>query len=153
MLALQELGKRLSELPEESLRGMALPRELEDALLLAKTMKSREARRRHLQYIGALMRRVDSEPIQQAYEDLFHFKGREIRAFQEAERWRDELMNGNDSVIDLIADRFPGIDRQEISSLVNSARTEQATGGKRYYRELFRYLREISGDPGGASSK
>lgn len=150
MLALQELGQRLSDLPAQCLKGMALPRELEDAVLLVKTMKSREARRRQIQYIGALMRRVDPEPIRQAFDDLLQVRGRDVRAFQEIERWRDELLSGNPRVIERIAARFPGVDRDRISALVRGARAERTAGGKKHSRSLFRYLREQSGSTGEA---
>jgi ribosome-associated protein len=145
MTALQELGKRISELPAERLKSLSLPHELEEAVLRVRTFRSREARRRQVQYIGALMRRVDSEPIRQAYQDLFQMEGREIRAFQEIERWRDELLRGNDAILDEIAARYPEMDRGSCLSLVQGARREQSTGKKKHARALFRYLRQLGG--------
>jgi ribosome-associated protein len=142
MTALQELGAKISDLPSEKIKDLALPRELEQAVLQIRAMKSREARRRQVQYIGALMRTVDPEPVRRAYQELFQIEGRQIRRFQEIERWRDELLRGNDAVLDEIARRCPAMDRQQCLALVKDARREPAKGGKKGSRALFRYLKE-----------
>src|SRR5687767_6835695 len=55
MLELQELGSQLVELPEAQVAAMGLDPALEQAVTEAKRMKSHEAKRRQLQYIGRLM--------------------------------------------------------------------------------------------------
>ena len=56
---LQTLGEQLAALPSEVIGKLSLPELLEDALAGAKTIKSFGGRRRQLQYIGKLMRRLD----------------------------------------------------------------------------------------------
>lgn len=63
MHALQALGARLVELSPATLARMELPEALAEAVWACKTLKSHGARRRQLQYIGALMRDVDPAPI------------------------------------------------------------------------------------------
>jgi len=63
MLQLQALGETLTALTEEQLNELALPELLLDAVLQAKRIHKRGALRRQLQYIGRLMREVDSEAI------------------------------------------------------------------------------------------
>src|SRR5215217_6515262 len=65
MLALQALGAALVELPDVQLAAMTLDSQLRDAVLDAKRVKTREARRRQLQYIGRIMRELDAEPIRE----------------------------------------------------------------------------------------
>src|SRR5215831_9105005 len=62
--ALQELGAELVALSSERLAALELPEFLRDAVMDAQRISGFEARRRQMQYIGKLMRKVDAEPIQ-----------------------------------------------------------------------------------------
>jgi ribosome-associated protein len=68
--ALQRLGEQLVALPFGQLESMGLPDELLAAIELAHNIKSRSARRRQIQYIGALMRHIDPQPIEAALEGI-----------------------------------------------------------------------------------
>ncbi len=65
-LALQELGERLMKLSNENIKLIDLPADLYQAVQLAKTLKKHGPRDRQIQYIGALMRKCDPLPIQEA---------------------------------------------------------------------------------------
>ena len=68
---LQNLGEELVLLPSERLKKMTLPENLQDALTEARRMTRHvEARRRQMQYIGKIMRGVDSEPIRVVLAEL-----------------------------------------------------------------------------------
>ena len=64
--ALQHLGEQLAALPFGQLKNMGLPDELLEAIKLMHKIKSHGARRRQIQYIGALMRHIDPQPIEAA---------------------------------------------------------------------------------------
>lgn len=64
--ALQKLGEQLVALPTGQLEDMGLADELLEAIELAQKIKSHGARRRQIQYIGALMRHIDPQPIEAA---------------------------------------------------------------------------------------
>jgi ribosome-associated protein len=68
--ALQSLGEELVALPFGQLENVELPDELLKAIELAHKIKSRSARRRQIQYIGALMRHIDPQPIEAALERI-----------------------------------------------------------------------------------
>jgi ribosome-associated protein len=68
--ALQRMGERLVALPPGQLETMELPEELLSAIVFTRKIKSRGARRRQMQYIGTLMRRIDPQPIQTALERI-----------------------------------------------------------------------------------
>jgi ribosome-associated protein len=71
MDALQDVGKELIRLSESQLAKMIdLPDILLNAIHLAHTLKSHEAKRRHLQYIGKIMREIDAEPIRRALAQI-----------------------------------------------------------------------------------
>ena len=68
--ALQRLGEQLVALPLGQLETMELPDELLAAIELARKIRSHGARRRQIQYIGALMRHIDPQPIETALERI-----------------------------------------------------------------------------------
>jgi ribosome-associated protein len=65
-LALQDLGETLVDLKPAQLEKIPLPEKLREAVLAARQMTQRGARKRQLQYIGRLMREIDPEPIRTA---------------------------------------------------------------------------------------
>ncbi|MBS1127822.1 MAG: protein yjgA [Nitrospirae bacterium] len=69
-LALQELGERLVKLSNENIKLIDLPVALHQAVLLAKALKKHGPRDRQMQYIGALMRKCDPLPIQEALQRI-----------------------------------------------------------------------------------
>ena len=58
--SLQDIGEKLVELSEDQINKLEIGENLKEALLLAKKLK-REARRRQIHYIGALMRDTNNE--------------------------------------------------------------------------------------------
>jgi ribosome-associated protein len=68
--ALQRLGEQLVALPPGQLKTMELPDELLTAIEFARKLKNHGARRRQIQYIGALMRHIDPQPIETALDRI-----------------------------------------------------------------------------------
>jgi ribosome-associated protein len=62
-LALQQLGKELTQLTADQLAKLDLPEQLLDAVLAARRISKFGALRRQLQYIGRLMHEADAEAI------------------------------------------------------------------------------------------
>ena len=145
MTALQKLGERLAELSPEQLRKFALPQELREALLLARALKSHHALRRQLQYIGVMMRRIDSEQIRKAIDEIDRGQKQKAHAFHQLERMRDRLVEGDDAALTEIVRQFPETDVQKLRQLVRNARKEkQENKTLKQSRTLFRHLRELS---------
>jgi ribosome-associated protein len=143
MLELQSLGAALVGLPESQLNAMQLESELLQALLDAKRIKSHEARRRQLQYIGRLMREVDPEPIRARLAAAEGTSAQAAAAHRRLEAWRERLLS-DDQALTSFASEHPGADLQEIRALIRNARKEQKEGKPpRAYRELFRVLKTI----------
>jgi len=141
---LQQLGERLLALSPEQLDALALPNELSEAVRFANTLKKHGAIRRQKQYIGALMRGVDPDPIREALNQLDQAKDKEVRTFQLAERWRNELIHGGDERFSEFITQFPGTDAQHLRQLIRNAKKETDTRpSKKSSKALFRYLMEI----------
>ena len=144
MTALQKLGEQLAGLTEDQIRKIELPEELREALLFAKTMRKHEALRRQMQYIGTLMRDIDPEPVERAIDTALHGHRVQQRVFQQVEEWRDELLKGNDAILEELIDRFPAADHQHLRQLTLNARKEIVQNKPpKSSRTLFRYLRAL----------
>ncbi len=146
-LSLQELGERLVKMPPEQIEDIDLPEEIYDAIQFAKTIKSHGARRRQMQYIGTLMRRIDAGPLQEALDNIEQGYYKRNLSFKEIENWRDELLAGNDMLIEKILVKCPDADRGKIVQLVQTALKEKEhNNSPKASRALFRYLRDIRSD-------
>jgi ribosome-associated protein len=144
---LQKLGEQLVELSPEQLAAVAIPDELAQAVQMGRTMTRHGARRRQLQYIGALMRKVDAAPIRHALENIRQGDYQKVLAFQKLERWRDALKDGDLALIEKILAQCPRAERQRLNQLARNAQKEAGKGvSGRASRTLFKYLREIATD-------
>jgi len=141
--ALQELGEELVKLTAAQSRDLALPAEISAAVTFAKTLK-RGALRRQLQYIGTLMRQYDTAPIQEALQNIQEGNYKKAAAFKEIEKWRDELIAGNDTLMEEILRGHPASDRQQLTQLVRNVMKERENNKPpKAFRDLFRYLKKI----------
>ena len=139
--SLQELGEKLLKLSAEQINNIDLPDEIYDAVRFAKTIKSHGARRRQMQYIGTLMRKIDPEPIQDAIRNIEDGDYKKALAFKETERWRDELIAGNKDLMEEILEQCPDAERQQLTQLVRNATKERENNKTpKAARALFRYL-------------
>lgn len=68
--AAQALGERLIALKESDLLKLPIPDELRDAVRAARKIKARGGLARQKQYIGKLMRELDTAPIEAALEAM-----------------------------------------------------------------------------------
>lgn len=146
MLALQALGEALVNLTEGELATIPLEDEkLEEAILTARRIKHREGLRRQMQYIGKLMRRIDTTDIADAYQRLQDGRKEDAKRFHKLEQWRDHLIETGPDAIAEVAEEFPDVDRQHLRQLiVQAAREKELHKPPASARKLFRYLRELS---------
>jgi ribosome-associated protein len=144
--ALQKLGAALVALAPAQLDTLDLPAELSGAVREAQRIRSHEARRRQLQYIGKIMRRVDPEPVRAALAAIAGQSAAARAQQQRLEAWRERLI-GDDAALTEFAVEHPQADLQALRALIRNARREIAEARPpRAQRELFRVLRESSRD-------
>ncbi|MGQ0698037.1 MAG: ribosome biogenesis factor YjgA [Panacagrimonas sp.] len=144
-----DLGGALLALSAAQLATVEMDERLRDALHLFARMPTREAKRRHMQLIGKLLRNTDTEPAQRA---VLAFRAGDARLLAEAERWREKLLADDAAMTDWIK-AHPAADAQPLRALVRNARRELATelavdagtvparSKSRAFRELFQYVR------------
>lgn len=143
--ALQKLGEDLLTLPESRLNALDIPETLRIALRDCKKITAHGGRRRQLQYIGKLMRQVDPAPYQEAVAAFRLGHAQDQLRLHRLEAVRAELIAGDAALQDYI-DAHPGVDVQQLRSLVRSARKDAAANPEsrsgRGFRELYQFLKE-----------
>ena len=160
MNALQELGERLVALPAAKLAQLPLGDRLLEAVREAQRIKSHEARRRQLQFVGKLMRDVDSEAIAGQLQIWENGSRAQAAHFHALEAWRDRLIESDDALTALLQ-HAPHVDIPHLRNSIRQARREQAhnagltdgqTPQRKHFRELFQQVKQIFGDPDTPSS-
>ena len=155
--ALQDLGEALLTLRADLLAPLPLPDKLIDALQDAKRITDFEGRRRQMQFIGKLMRKLDDAVVEQVKAALQTQKdgsASELAVLHQAEQWRDRFLadaTHEQAATDWLA-QHPQTDAQQLRALVRQARKDQQAAPKelpgaaprhgRAYRELFQLIKQ-----------
>ena len=142
MTALQDLGESLLRLTAAELARIDLPEPLREAIGETARIGSHEARRRHLQYIGKLMRQVDPQPLRSAIEDATGESKEAVALMHRCERLRDALL-ADDAALEGVLAELPGADGQQLRATIRAARREHEQGRPpRQARQLYRWLHD-----------
>ena len=144
---LQLLGETLTTLSNDQLDQLDLPELMRDALDELNRVGKHEATRRHMQYIGKLMRDIDPVPIR-AQLDRWEMGTRANKAaFKASERWRDRLIAEPEALTLFMAEQ-PGVDREKLNELLVRARLQVAKGdapaaSRQVFRVIYRLLLKV----------
>ena len=142
--ALNKLGEELLKLKQEELNTMNLPEALADALLTAKKIQSRSGLKRQRQYIGKIMRQLNSDEIKQHLERIKDKHDTNTVQFRKVEQWRDRLLADDKTTLSEIIEAHPETDRQHINQLIRQAKREiEQDKPPTSARKLFKYLRDL----------
>ncbi len=142
--ALQDLGERLATLKPDVLDRLPLTDALRKALADASKHTAHIARKRHLMYIGKLMRDQDTTAILALVDQLDASTRQYNERFHALERWRDRLIGGNDVTLEAFVSDYPETDRQQLRSLIRHAQHEAAHNKPpAASRKIFKYIREL----------
>jgi ribosome-associated protein len=143
--ALQKLGEQLLELQQSELDKIVLPEKLAAAIIEGRKLQARGALKRQRQYIGKLMREVDSKSIEKQLALIQHQHDFNIARSKQTEQWRDRLLSGDNQAVTELIDAYPDIDRQHVNQLVRQSKREQeADKPPASARKLYKYLHQIS---------
>ena len=147
MKALQQLGKQLTALKPAQLMKMPIGEDLLKAVQESHNIQQREAKRRHLHYIGKLMRAEDAEAIQYA---LDQFDSSSLSYAQEInliEVWRERLIAGDKASLTAFIEEKPEANVQLLRQLIRNAQKdlsqEKNTGAA---KKLFQFIRVLYAD-------
>lgn len=144
MEALQVLGKKLTELKASQLKEVPMTEDLEKAIKDYDKMPHREAKRRHMQYIGKLMRSVDSEAIQAAIDRFDSSSQAFNQELHLLEAWRERLIGEGNTALTEFIEEHPETDVQQLRQLIRNAQKD-AKNGKNTgaAKKLFQFIRNL----------
>jgi ribosome-associated protein len=98
---------------------------------------------RQMQYIGRLMRDVDTAPIIAKLEVWKGTSKQHITWLHQVENWRDRLLAEPNALTELLA-AYPQSDAQRLRALIrNALKEKELSKPPKSFRELFQVLREI----------
>ena len=152
---LQKLGESLLDLRSELMSKVDLPEKLVDAVADAKRITNFEGKRRQMQFIGKLMRKLDDDVIdgiKAALQEQSQGSAQETLQLHLAEQWRDRLISEEEACGEWLQS-FPSTDSQQLRALIRQARKDApsitaasvsqglAPRQSRAYREIFQLVR------------
>ena len=157
---LQVLGESLLTLGQSLTARLVasehLPEKLLDAVNAAKRITNFEGRRRQMQFIGKLMRKLPDESvaaIEAALDEQRRPSAKATLALHQAEQWRDRLLADDDAFTEWLQ-LYPQVDVQPLRALIRQARKDaqaaidkpgEAQRHGKAYRELFQAVRATLG--------
>lgn len=143
MHALQALGETLIAMKPAERARFPLSDDMLRAIEETSRIRSHEGRRRHMQYVGKLIRKEDLVAIQGVFDSIEQEKEQRDHAFHRLEKWRDRLVEEGDPAVDLFMAEYPDADRQALRQLIRNAQRERDQGKPpTSSRKLFKHLRE-----------
>lgn len=148
MDALKHLGKRITELRPDQQEKIPMDSVLRGAVAETRRITSNGALKRHMQYIGKLMRHADTDAIQSALDQFDTASQAHNQKFHAIEVWRDRLTLPGDAgneALEMFINAYPACDIQQLRQLVRNARKElEKQQPPTHFRKLFRFLREAT---------
>ncbi|WP_417579215.1 ribosome biogenesis factor YjgA [Nitrincola sp.] len=148
MDALKQLGKRITELRPDQQEKIPMDSVLRAAVAETRRITSNGALKRHMQFIGKLMRHADVEAIRLALDEFDTASQAHNQKFHGLEQWRERLLlegtAGNEALEAFIND-YPQTDIQLLRQLIRNTRREiEKQQPPVQYRKLFRLLRDTT---------
>lgn len=141
---LQKMGDELVDLSHSELERIPLDEELAEAVELGRRLKPKkdESFRRHLQFIGRLMRSRDIEPIAEALSIIKNRHSTINARLHRLEQWRERLIVEGDDALNELMSQFHELDRQKLRQLIRNAKKERELNKPpAAFREIYQYLR------------
>lgn len=150
LLALQELGLKLTVYSRKQLEPLNLPEDLVDALVSYRKIPQGPAMRRQRQYIGKQLRQVDEEAIRQFISIKEGDSDQHNAWLHSLERWRDRLLADPQTLTALLTE-FPAGDVQSLRTLIRNAKKEKEENRPpKHYRALYQALKDLIPGPTSA---
>jgi len=144
----QKFGETLCDMSPSQWGKLPISGVLMEALEESRRIKKHEARRRHFQYIGKLMRDEDIDALQEAVDLLDPSSEAYGRKIRQLEQWRTRLVADGKALNEFLS-TYPECDRQQLRNLVRNAQKEMQSEPPKpgtSYKKLFQLIKDITTD-------
>lgn len=138
----QDLSAHLAALSDSQLQKIPLDNDVYAAIQQLKQIKSHTAKKRHLKFIGRLLRDAENiEAIQKAYEKICTGN---VAALRLAENWRTRLLSDDKDALTEFIQSFPQAEIQQLRLLIRKACNEQEQQKNHgASNTLFRFIMDV----------
>lgn len=141
---LQELGKRITELRADQQAQVPMSDRMREAIAEMARISANGAKKRHLNFIGKLMRNEDEEAIRLVVDGFDSASEAHNQRFHKLERLRESLIENKQEALDEVIQTYTSCDIQHLRSLIRNAQKEREQNKPpAAFRKLFQYLREL----------
>lgn len=144
--AIRKLVEKIADLGDQSFKSLVIPKDVKDALIIARKLKPKsDERRRQLQYVAKLQRAYDDSNLEQQVNMLGASSKVDPNALK-LEKLREKLITGGIEVVNALCNLAAEIDRNKLRNLVKKAKEEAAKieseeVAKPNSRALFKYVK------------
>ncbi|WP_432455999.1 MULTISPECIES: ribosome biogenesis factor YjgA [unclassified Agarivorans] len=140
---LKKLGVELVGLTNPQIESISMSATLREAIALAKRLKDkREAARRHMNYIGKVLRTEDIESINAGLDKIRNKHIYQAQAQLALEKRREQLIEEGDPAINALVEKNPALERQKLRQLVRQAKKElEQQKPAKAHQDLLKYLK------------
>ena len=130
MEQLQSVGRAMIELPPGKFNKLVLPEPLHIAIVEARRLTSKEARRRQLQFVGSIMEQFEATDFARQLRDIDHQRSVEktARASEQKEKARWLLSLEDHEFYDQFNKKLTSDEFQRVRQLIRAAKKQIATG-------------------------
>ena len=140
---LHDLGVKIVALQSKALETIPLEGTLLDAVHAARKITAFGGRKRQMQFIAKLLRHTEVDAIYDAMQKLAAKSSQTDATFKSCERWRERLLSDDNKALGEFIESYPAVDRQQLRQSIRNTKKEiSANKAPKYFRELFKLLRE-----------
>ena len=140
---IQALGLYISRMGTDEIKRFNFPENIQQAINDLKAIKSNSAKKRQVQYLGKLLRRIDLSKAYIVIEQLRTNSQKEIKLDHYIEKWRERLISDKEAVTEFIS-LYSSSKNQTIRQLVqNSIKEKELNKSAKSYRQLFQTIKAI----------
>lgn len=145
LLELTALGEKLSKMNPQQWETLPVSKVFLHALKEVPKINHHTGLKRHIKYLGKLLRNEDVDAIEQQLVLNNQQHTLEVQREKLCEHWRERLLQEGDKATFELLEVAPNLERQHLRQLVRNATKEQSLNKPpKYQRELFRYLRDFA---------
>lgn len=142
--AVEELARKLVDLPEAQLRKLPAPPEIASELRQIRAIRSLAARDRQIRHLASLLRQEEElESLEEFLAGVDRGHREEQVQFHRLEDWRDRLCDPKtfSPALEEVRQALPVLDPQMLAKLAGAV---HARGDRHAFREIFRLLRRAA---------
>ena len=138
---LQELAKVITDMPKKKVAQLELPTAFLDAIEESKRINSHIARKRHFQYMGKILLKIDHEGIKAKLDQLDNLDGHYQIRDAVINLWIEHLATHETALFDYLYQHHDHEVLSNLRQIMRNHRKKPEHAGNR--KKLFQALRDI----------